>query len=163
MDIKIKLLKALATTNTPPSPPPKKNNVEVHVDHLWPWLNNFDQGGVRERAIVVPNPGEESEKFLTLFVQDGSYSLPKQQSVKLTFFALWVMSTFKQHFLILKGAQTQLSTEVTVKRGSTWSAFFYTNLLVIFSCIGLKFSGSNTALQPTNFVISRNSLMVNAT
>ena len=56
MDIKIKLLKALATTNTPPSPP-KENNVEVQVDHLWPWLNNFDQGGVRERAIAVPNPG----------------------------------------------------------------------------------------------------------
>ena len=37
MDIKIKLLKALATTNTPPPPPPKKkNNVEVQVDHLWP-------------------------------------------------------------------------------------------------------------------------------
>ena len=35
MDIKIKLLKALATTNTPPPPPPqKKNNVEVQVDHL---------------------------------------------------------------------------------------------------------------------------------
>ena len=37
MDIKIKLMKALATTNTPPfPPPPKKNNVEVRVNHLWP-------------------------------------------------------------------------------------------------------------------------------
>ena len=27
MDVKIKLLKALATTNTTPSPPPKKKNV----------------------------------------------------------------------------------------------------------------------------------------
>ena len=36
MDIKIKLMKALATTNTPPFPPPKKNNVEVRVNHLWP-------------------------------------------------------------------------------------------------------------------------------
>ena len=103
-DIKIKLLKALTTTNTPPSPPPKKmdvkitllkalaatklysplpppppkkNNVEVQVDHLWPWLNNFDQGGVRERAIAVPNPGnrhsvgktvKNSEHFLSKMV-----------------------------------------------------------------------------------------------
>ena len=60
MDIKIKLMKALATTNTPPFPPPKKNNVEVRVNHLWPWLNNFDQGGVRERAIAVPNLGDRN-------------------------------------------------------------------------------------------------------
>ena len=49
--------------------------------------------------------GYESAKFLTLFVQDGSYSLPKLsfavykwQAVKLTFFAPSVMSTVGQLF-----------------------------------------------------------------
>ena len=48
---KIKLWKALATTN-PPSPSPY-NNVEVWLDHFWPWLDNIDQGGARGGAIVV--------------------------------------------------------------------------------------------------------------
>ena len=58
---KIKLSKALATTNTPPSSPPphKKNNVEVQLDHFWPWLNNFNQGGERGGAIAVPNPQDK--------------------------------------------------------------------------------------------------------
>ena len=34
MDVKIKLLKALATTNTPPPPSCKKNNVEVQGHHF---------------------------------------------------------------------------------------------------------------------------------
>ena len=52
---KIKLLKALETTNTPlPLLPPKKNNVEL--DHFLPQLNNYDQGGGRGGALVVPNP-----------------------------------------------------------------------------------------------------------
>ena len=57
MDVEIKLLKALATTNTPPFPP-KENNIEVRVDHFWPRLNNFDQGGATGGAIAVPNPGD---------------------------------------------------------------------------------------------------------
>ena len=56
---KIKLSKALATTNTPPSSPPKKNNVEVQLDHFWPWLNNFNQDGERGGAIAVPNPQDK--------------------------------------------------------------------------------------------------------
>ena len=52
---KIKLLRALATTNTAPRPP-QKNNVEVRVDHVWPWPNVLDQGGAREGAIAVKNP-----------------------------------------------------------------------------------------------------------
>ena len=50
---KIKLLKALATTNTPPPTPPKKNNVKVRVDHVWPWPNVLDQGGARGGNIAV--------------------------------------------------------------------------------------------------------------
>ena len=60
---KIKLSKALATTNTPPSspaPPPKKDNVEVQLDHFWPWLNNFNQDGERGGAIAVPNPQDKT-------------------------------------------------------------------------------------------------------
>ena len=49
---KIKLLRALATTNTAPRPP-KKNNVEVRVDHVWPWPNVLDQGGARGGNIAV--------------------------------------------------------------------------------------------------------------
>ena len=62
MDVKIMLLKALATTKlfSPLSPPPpKKNNVEGQVDNFWPWLNNFDQGGARGGVIAVPNPGDK--------------------------------------------------------------------------------------------------------
>ena len=56
---KIKLSKALATTNTPPSSPRQKNNVEVQLDHFWSWLNNFNQGGERGGAIAVPNPQDK--------------------------------------------------------------------------------------------------------
>ena len=51
---KIKLPKALATTDTPPFS--HKNNVEVRLDHFWSRLFNFDQGGVRGGTLEVPNP-----------------------------------------------------------------------------------------------------------
>ena len=44
----LKLLKVLATTNTPPSP--EENDVEVRVDHFCSWLNNFDEGVARGGA-----------------------------------------------------------------------------------------------------------------
>ena len=49
---KVKLLRALGTTNTAPLPP-KKINVEVRLDHVWPWPNVLDQGGARGGAIAV--------------------------------------------------------------------------------------------------------------
>ena len=54
---KIKLLKALAITNTPLFPPSKKkHSTEILWDHFWPRPTNVDQGGVRGGLIVVPNP-----------------------------------------------------------------------------------------------------------
>ena len=54
---KIKLLKALATTDTPlPLLPHQKNDVELQLDLFWPQLISCDQGGGRGGAIVVPNP-----------------------------------------------------------------------------------------------------------
>ena len=44
----LKLLKVLATTNTPPSR--EEKDVEVRVDHFCSWLNNFDEGVARGGA-----------------------------------------------------------------------------------------------------------------
>ena len=44
----LKLLKVLATTNTPPSP--EENDVEVRVDHCCSSLNDFDEGVARGGA-----------------------------------------------------------------------------------------------------------------
>ena len=58
---KIRLLKALATTNTPPFP--YKNNVEVRLDHFWMPLFNFGWGKGRG------NSGTKSRRIGVLWVR----------------------------------------------------------------------------------------------
>ena len=69
---KLKLLKALLTTNTPPPRPPQKH-VEIGLDHFSSRLNNFDQGGAREGAIAVPNPRDR--RFVGKKVQSSQHFL----------------------------------------------------------------------------------------
>ena len=79
---KIKLLKALATTNTPlPLLPHQKNNVELQLDLLTPtnqlwsgWGEGRGHSGTKSTGYAFC--GKESTKFLTPFFQDcgSSYS-----------------------------------------------------------------------------------------
>ena len=78
---KIKLLKALATTNTSlPLLPHQKNDVELQLDLFWPRLITCDQGEGRgysgTKSTGYAFCGKESTKFLTPFFQDcgSSYS-----------------------------------------------------------------------------------------
>ena len=70
---KIKPLKALAKTNTPPTPVPRhETNVEVQLDHFWPRLNNIDQGGVAGMGLVaIALPNTRNRRYVGKKVQNS--------------------------------------------------------------------------------------------
>ena len=92
MDIKIKLLSALATIKLYFPSPPKKTMLKSgwiisDLDYTTSTRVGQGEGPKQYQIWGIGILWVRKCKFLTLFVQDGSYSLPKRQAVKLTFFA----------------------------------------------------------------------------
>ena len=75
--LKTKLLKALATTNTPPSP---SKNVDIRLYHFWSRQNNFDQGVARGGAIAEPYP--QDRRSVGKAVQNSQHFLSKIVTLK---------------------------------------------------------------------------------